>query len=177
MNFLRTDLPQLGLVLVVLAFTWSLKSVACSSCHDFTQLLLVLADPACLLWVSPYSSVGFLLCYTPHPEATFYTFITGRFHEDVFTASLCIQELEIPKWEHRTAALWGEKEYVPPVQLAAGLLLGTLKLNCVLLKPWLKSITLTFTDLKCKESSAFFLHHHFGLVFVLFFIKVLTVHI
>lgn len=88
-NFPQPDLPQLGLVLVVLAFTWSLKSVAHSSCHDFTQSLLVLADPACLLWVSPYSSVGFLLCCTPHLKATFHTFVTGRFHEGIPAASLC----------------------------------------------------------------------------------------
>lgn len=90
MNFPKTDTTRLGLVLVVLAFTWSLKSVAPSSCHDFTHLLLVLVDPACLLWVSPYSSLGFLLCYTPHLKATFYTFVTGRFHVDISTASPCI---------------------------------------------------------------------------------------
>lgn len=90
MNFPKTDRPHLCLVLVVLAFTWSLKSVTHSSYHNFTQFLLVLADPACLLWVSLCSSVGFLLCYTPHLKVTFYTFVTGRFHEDISTASLCI---------------------------------------------------------------------------------------
>lgn len=47
---------------------------------------------------------------------------------------VCIQELEVSKWEsvlHGTAALVGEKEYVPPMQLAADLIPGTLKLNCV----------------------------------------------
>lgn len=172
-NFPKTDLPQLGCVLVVLAFTWSLKSVAGLSCHDFTQLLLVLADPACLLWVSPYSSVGFLLCYTPHLKTTFYTFVTGRFHEDVSTASLCICVYRSWRSPSGNLYLWaqdcspvGWKEYVPLVQLAAGLILGALKMDCVLLKLWLKSITLTFTHLKCKESFVFFLHHHFGLVFV-----------
>lgn len=180
MNFPKTDLPQLGLVLVVLAFTWSLKSVAQSSCHD--ESLLVLSDPACLFWVSPYSLVGFLLCCTPHLKATFYTFVTGRFNEDVSTASLC-RYVYTGTGDPQVGACisvaqdcspGGGKECVPPVQLAAGLMLGALKLNCVL-KQWLKSITLTFTDLRCKESFAFFLHHHFG--FVLFFIKVLTVHI
>lgn len=95
---------------------------------------------------------------------------------------MCMQELVIPKWQpvsllHRTAALWGGMEYVSPVQLAAGLILGALRMNCVLLKLWLKRSTLTFTHLRCKESFGFFLHHHFVLLFVLFFIKVLTVHI
>ena len=92
-NFPKLDLPQLRLVSVVLA-----------SHGPLSQFLICLAttsprhcwrwrcrrNPACLLWVSPYSSVSFLLCYTPHLKATFYTFVTGRFHEDSSIASISI---------------------------------------------------------------------------------------
>lgn len=50
---------------------WDLQSVPHLSCGDFTRAWLVLVDPACLLWVSPYSSVSFLLGYTSCPKATF----------------------------------------------------------------------------------------------------------
>lgn len=75
-----------------LGITWALQSVPHLSSHDFTPALLVLAlvKPACLLWVSPYSSVSFLLCYTPLLKATLYMLVTGRFHEDSSTASVCI---------------------------------------------------------------------------------------
>lgn len=86
MNFPRLDLPQLELRLAVLASHGPfLQSIPRSCCHDFTQALLALSDPACLLQVSSYSSVS--ASVTPLILKLHFTHVAGGFHEDSPTAS------------------------------------------------------------------------------------------
>lgn len=90
MNFPKLVLPQFGLVSVVLAphepisqFLSCLAMTLPSHCCHWQTL------PACCGFHLT-TLLSFLLSYTPHLKATFCTFVTGRFHEDSSTASLCI---------------------------------------------------------------------------------------
>lgn len=118
--------------------TWALQSVPHSSCHDFTQASLALADPACCGFHLT-TQVSFLLCYTPCLKATFYTLVTGRFHEDSSTASLCIYvytvtgDPQMGDWICISVATglqpWKGENMFPLAATDAGLILGALKLS------------------------------------------------